>query len=174
MCAEVRHAAASIDEAAALALNAASEVETSPLDAAGLRQLCDQAFHVGLVDRGRAAFLIAFDQDAAYSSPNFLWFRDRYPRFVYVDRVIVSAAARGQGLAQRLYGELFTRATGAGHTLVTCEVNLEPPNPASWAFHAAQGFTEVGRGTGAGALKVVSYLVRPLLATAAQAPHATR
>lgn len=153
---------AEIDVAAVLALNAANEVETSPLDAAGLRQLCDQAFHVGLVERGRAAFLIAFDQDAAYGSPNFLWFKDRYPSFVYVDRVVVSVAARGQRLATRLYRELFSLAAGARHTLVTCEVNVQPPNPASWAFHAAQGFSEVGRRADANALKVVSYLVRPL------------
>jgi uncharacterized protein len=164
--------AAEIDEPAVLALNAANEVETSPLDAVRLRQLCDQAFHVGLADRGRAAFLMAFDQDATYSSPNFLWFRDRYPRFVYVDRIIVSAAARGQSLAKRLYGELYARAAGAGHTLLTCEVNLQPPNPASWAFHVRQGFTEVGRGESSVGLKVVSYLVRPLVA-AARPPHAS-
>jgi predicted GNAT superfamily acetyltransferase len=151
-----------IDEGAVLALSAANEVETSPLDAAGLRQLCGWAFHVGLVDRGRAAFLIAFDQDAPYQSPNFLWFKARYPRFIYVDRIIVAATARGQGLAGRLYGELFDLAASAGHTLVTCEVNVQPPNPASWAFHAARGFTEVGRGASVDATKLVSYLVRPL------------
>lgn len=151
-----------IDERAVLALNAANEVETSPLDAAGLRRLVEQAFHLGLADRGRLAFLIAFDQDADYQSPNFLWFRARYARFVYVDRIIVAGAARGQGLAGRLYRELFARAARAGHALVTCEVNVQPPNPASWAFHAARGFIEVGRGANADRTKVVSYLSRPL------------
>ena len=159
-----------IDADAVLALNAANEVETSPLDEAGLRQLCEQAFHVGLVDGGRAAFLIAFDQDARYGSPNFLWFRARYSRFVYVDRIIVAAAARGRRLAQGLYRELFSLATSAGHTLVTCEVNVQPPNPASWAFHAAQGFRVVGRGATADACKLVSYLARPLAVGAAPAP----
>ena len=167
-------ARADIDERAVLALNAANEVETSALDAAGLRQLCEQAFHVGLVDRGRDAFLIAFDQDASYASPNFLWFKARYPRFVYVDRIIVAAAARGQGLAAGLYHELFERAVRAGHTLVTCEVNVQPPNPASWAFHAAWGFTEVGRGASGDPLKVVSYLTRPLGVTDSRSPHEPR
>ena len=36
------------------------------------------------------AFIMTFDQDARYDSPNFLWFRERYPRFVYVDRVVVA------------------------------------------------------------------------------------
>jgi hypothetical protein len=38
---------------------------------------------------------LAFDQHARYDSPNFLWFGARYPRFVYVDRIVVAASARG-------------------------------------------------------------------------------
>ncbi len=163
-----------LDAPAVLALNAANEVETSPLDADGLRRLCDAAFHVGLIDQGRSAFLIAFEQDADYASPNFLWFKARYPRFVYVDRIIVAAAARGQSLATRLYDELFTLATNAGHTLVTCEVNVQPPNPASSTFHAAQGFAEVGRGGSADQLKFVAYLARPLAGTGPQPTRALR
>ncbi|TIP69850.1 MAG: GNAT family N-acetyltransferase, partial [Mesorhizobium sp.] len=72
--------------------------------------------------------------------PNFLWFRERYPRFVYVDRVVVAGEARGRGHARRLYEDLFDHALRAGQTIVTCEVNAEPPNPASDAFHAALGF----------------------------------
>ena len=53
------------------------------------------------------AFLLAFDQDAAYDSPNFLWFRERYPRFVYVDRVVVAGGGAWAGLARRLYRDLF-------------------------------------------------------------------
>ena len=45
------------------------------------------------------AFLLAFDQSAQYDSPNFLWFRSRYPRFVYVDRIVVVSSARGRGPA---------------------------------------------------------------------------
>jgi predicted GNAT superfamily acetyltransferase len=151
-----------IDEPAVLSLNAASEVETSPLDAAGLKALLGEAFHVGLCDHGREAFLIAFDEQASYASPNYLWFRERYPRFVYVDRIIVSASARGRGLARALYAELFEAAAAAGHSLITCEVNVRPPNPASHAFHASLGFREVGRGGAADGSKIVSYLVRPL------------
>lgn len=155
-------AATTADLEAVLALNASNELETSPLDAAGLQALLDRAFHVGLRDQGRQAFLIAFDENASYTSPNYLWFRRRYARFVYVDRIIVSARARGQGLARALYRELFDAATVAGHTLITCEVNVRPPNPASHAFHASLGFDEVGRGGAADGSKIVSYLVRAL------------
>jgi predicted GNAT superfamily acetyltransferase len=44
----------------------------------------------------------------------------------------------------RLYADLFDRAAEAGHDRIVCEVNRQPPNPASDAFHAALGFAEVG------------------------------
>ncbi len=130
---------------AILALNAAHEVETSPLDHAGLVEMLDTAFHSATEAAGRDGFLIAFDQDAPYTSPNFLWFKARYDRFVYVDRIIVAEHARGRGLARTFYEGLFDRARAAGHERVVCEVNLDPPNPGSVAFHAALGFVEVGQ-----------------------------
>ena len=151
------------DEAAVLALNNRHAAELSWLEPKRLSDLLGQAFHarrIGSVE----AFLITFDQDAAYDSPNFLWFRQRYPRFVYVDRVAVAASARGRGHAMRLYEDLFARAMQAGHTLVTCEVNAEPPNPASDAFHAALGFREVGTAAIHGGAKTVRYYEKPLTA----------
>jgi uncharacterized protein len=108
------------------------------------------------------AFLIAFDQNAAYDSANYLWFRQRLPRFVYVDRIVVAANHRGQGLARRLYEDLFERARAAGHQWIACEVNIEPPNPGSDAFHARLGFNEIGRATLAHNGKTVRYLTRRL------------
>lgn len=150
-----------VDEAAMLALNRAHVAETSALGAPDLRALLAQAFHVGTRARGRDAFLIALDQDAAYGSPNFRWFKSRYERFVYVDRLIVAPERRGRGLARSLYEELFAAAVRAGHDLIGCEVNVAPPNPASDALHAALGFREVGGAALAGA-KRVRYLTRDL------------
>ena len=144
-----------------LALNNEHAQELSWLEADRLVKLTGQAFlarRIGNVD----AFLLAFDQDAAYDSPNFLWFRARYPRFVYVDRIVVAPSARGRGLARRLYDDLFHHARRAGHQRVVCEVNREPPNPASDAFHAALGFSEVGLAAIHGGAKTVRYLSRPL------------
>jgi len=154
---------ATIDTEAVLALNRASEAETSPLDADGLAALVATAFHIGLRDAGQTAFLIAFDQGAHYDSPNFLWFRERYARFAYVDRIVVSASARGRGHARSLYAEFFAAARRALHDMVCCEVNIEPPNPGSDAFHAALGFVEVGQATLAGGDKRVRYLLRRLV-----------
>ena len=144
-----------------LALNNAHAVELSWLEAGELFALLGQAFYARRVGK-LEAFLLAFDQSASYDSPHYLWFRERYPRFVYVDRVVVAAASRGRGLARLLYGDLFRCARVAGHDLVTCEVNVQPPNPASDALHAALGFSEVGRASIHGGGKTVRYLSRPL------------
>lgn len=112
---------------------------------------------------GLAGFLIAFDRQASYDSPNFLWLRDRLDRLAYVDRIVVDPACRGAGVARALYADPFARALALDHEVVACEVNIEPPNPASDAFHAALGFREIGRrlfGNG----KTVRYLARPLAA----------
>jgi predicted GNAT superfamily acetyltransferase len=149
------------DEAAVLALNNAHAEELSWLEPARFSHLIGEAFFARRICAAEA-FIIAFDQDAAYDSPNFLWFRDRHPRFVYVDRICVSPQARGQGHARRIYEALFDAARAAGQMLVTCEVNAEPPNPASDAFHAALGFTEVGLASIHGGTKSVRYYEKRL------------
>jgi predicted GNAT superfamily acetyltransferase len=147
---------------ALLALNNEHEVELSRLDAPRLARLVDASFAALIVGQAEA-FLLAFDETSDYDSFNFLWLRDRYDRFVYVDRVVVAPSARGRGLARQLYAEVFARTRASGRSLVVCEVNADPPNPASMAFHRALGFTEVGRArTPAG--KLVSYLACDLSA----------
>ncbi len=150
-----------LDLAHLLALNNAHATELSWLEPARLAQLIDRAFFVHALGDAEA-FLLAFDQAADYDSPNFLWFRDRYPRFVYVDRIVVAPAARGRGHARRLYDALFEAARHAGHERIVCEVNTEPPNPASDAFHAALGFVEIGAAAIHGGAKRVRYLERRL------------
>jgi len=148
---------------ALLALNNAHARELSWLEPARLEHLVGQSFFARrLGERGEHvdAFLLALDQNADYDSPNFLWFRERYERFVYVDRVAVASSARGRGLARLLYVELFAAAVRERHSSVVCEVNSEPPNPASDAFHAALGFSEVGRASIHNGSKTVCYLRR--------------
>lgn len=149
------------DEPAILALNNEHAAELSWLEPERLSFLLGEAFHARRIG-ALEAFLMAFDQDASYDSPNYLWFRERYPRFVYVDRIVVANAARGRGHARRLYLDLFDRAAANGHTIVTCEVNADPPNPASDAFHAALGFAEIGSASIHGGAKTVRYFVREI------------
>jgi predicted GNAT superfamily acetyltransferase len=152
-------------QAPLLLLNNAHATELSFVSAERMAHLAEEAFlacSIGDAD----ALLLAFDQDADYDSPNFLWFRERFARFVYVDRVVVAPAMRGRGLARALYDALFQRAAAAGHGRIVCEVNSDPPNPASDAFHAALGFTEVGTAQLVGSGKTVRYLCRDLTAGA--------
>jgi predicted GNAT superfamily acetyltransferase len=154
---------------ALLVLNDAHAQELSWLEPERLQHLVKQAFlarRIGNLD----AFLLALDQDAEYDSPNFLWFRARYARFVYVDRIVVASTARGRGCARRLYLDLFEHAVRAGHDRIVCEVNTRPPNPESDAFHAALGFVVVGSASIHNGSKTVRYLSRALdTSTAASA-----
>ena len=143
---------------ALLALNNAHAMELSLADEARMAMLVERAFLAARVGKLDAA-LIAFDQDADYDSTNFLWFRARYPRFVYVDRIVTAPHARGRGLARRLYAHLFKQARLAGHERVVCEVNSDPPNPVSVAFHQALGFEPIGEAM-LGNGKTVAYLMR--------------
>jgi predicted GNAT superfamily acetyltransferase len=147
---------------AVLRLNAAHETETSTLDATALGALIDTAFAAWCAGFGTSGFLIALDQDAPYGSENFRWFRDRFARFVYVDRIVVAPGARRTGLARALYRRLFARMREAGQSRVCCEVNITPPNPVSEAFHAALGFKEAGRATLPANGKTVRYLTHGL------------
>ena len=144
-----------------LALNNAHAVELLWLNVDQLRSLIRQAFYARRVGNADA-FLLAFDEGASYDSPNFIWFRQRYTRFVYVDRIVVAPSMRGRGYARVLYTDLFEEARRAAHHVVVCEVNSDPPNPASDAFHAAFDFEEVGRATIHQGSKTVRYLARAL------------
>ena len=144
-----------------LALNNEHARELSWLEPERLQHLVEQAFLARRVGNLHA-FLLAFDQGADYDSPNFLWFRSRYQRFVYVDRIVVASSARGRGHARRLYDDLFEQAMAAGHDRIVCEVNMQPPNPASDAFHAALGFVEVGTGAVCDGNRTVRYLAKAL------------
>jgi predicted GNAT superfamily acetyltransferase len=147
-----------------LALNNAHAQELSWLEPERLVHLVGQAFFARRIG-DLNAFLWAFDQDAHYDSPNFLWFCSHYPRFVYVDRIVVAASARGRGCARRLYHDLFEHALRAGHERVVCEVNSSPPNPVSDAFHAALGFVEVGTASVHDGSRTVRYLSHALSAS---------
>jgi predicted GNAT superfamily acetyltransferase len=134
------------DYDAILALNAESVRFLSPLDRARLKLLDRQScYHRGVERDGRiAAFLLAFAQDAGYDSANYRWFAARYPEFVYVDRVVVSAELQGQGIGKLLYDDVIAFARSRAAPVVVCEFDLEPPNPGSRAFHERFGFREVG------------------------------
>ncbi|MEL6480747.1 MAG: GNAT family N-acetyltransferase [Pseudomonadota bacterium] len=145
------------------ALNNANAEATSYLDQPAWRALVG-ASYLALAPDSADALLIAFGPRASYQSPNYRWFSKRYEKFLYVDRIVVSAEARGRGYARALYAALADAAVENGMERILCEVNRVPPNPGSDAFHERLGFVEVGRAHPYGDTKLVRYLALELAA----------
>jgi uncharacterized protein len=144
-----------------LALNNAAGPNILPLDAAGLRFFAEHAvyFRVAEVDGHIAGFLIALTQDAPYTSSNFLWFRDRFPEFLYIDRIVVASTRRGAGVGRVFYADVTSFAEVRVPQL-TCEVFLEPRNDVAVLFHGTYGFHEVGQQVMGGVDRRVSLLAK--------------
>jgi hypothetical protein len=150
-----------------LALNNAAIPAVSELDAPALAALVEQS-HLAVAvvaddaddadDADVLGFAILFVAGAEYASENYRWFSQRSTDFLYVDRIVVADGFRGQGLGQVLYDAIFGAARRDLLAEVLCEVNLEPPNPGSLAFHGRLGFTEVGQLSTKGDTVIVSLL----------------
>lgn len=99
-------------------------------------------FSVAEVDGEPAGFLMAMAPEVDYDSKNFLWFRERFSNFAYVDRVIINPEFRRRGIASDLYKDLFKKTRGIP---TVCEVAISPLNADSIPFHEGLGFREVGK-----------------------------
>lgn len=138
-------AAATADYPALLAMNEAAIPAVNSIPLEKLLQLHRESAYLGVARRDGVAlgFLLAMAETADYDSVNFAYFRRNYPRFVYVDRIVVSASARRGGVGAALYADL-QRNVAADCPRLTCEVNLRPRNHRSLAFHQKMGFAAVG------------------------------
>jgi predicted GNAT superfamily acetyltransferase len=159
--------AQSRDLASILELNAESERFLSPLTVERLEALHRAAaYHKVIeIDDTIAAFLLAFREGAPYDSPNYLWFVERYPKFLYIDRVVVAPDHRGGGFGAMLYDDIAAFAARAGVPWLACEFDIEPPNPASQRFHERMGFHEVGTQAIGGGRTRVSLQAKPVAAS---------
>ena len=147
---EIR-AAEKTDYAAVLAMNEGALPHVSSLTAADLSEIAGQSFYFGVawVDGAVAGFLMALRPGEDYPSLNYRWFCERYASFVYIDRIVVGPQFNGLGIGRALYVDVERVTLLSGESgvapILTCEVNLEPPNPGSMAFHKKLGFGEVGQ-----------------------------
>ena len=115
----------------------------------GLKRWIDLATCLVATDEGGAplGFINLIEPGTlAYESANLRWFEawqaEQGCDLLYVDRIAISKAARGQGLGQRLYAAAFDLARG--RQWLGAEVNTDPDNPGSHRFHARMGFVRVG------------------------------
>jgi len=157
-------AARSEDLDAMAALNRAAVPAVSDVDALALWRLVEQATPalVATEDDHVIAFLIALGPGVDYDSPNYRFFAERHASFSYIDRVVVDPLHARRGVGARLYDAVAADAVERGVPVLTAEVNVRPPNEASLAFHAAQGFAGVGEQDTEGGRKRVRLFVREL------------
>jgi uncharacterized protein len=128
-----------------LELNEESVKALSPLDAAGVEWHRRNAAVAVVWDTGEevVAFAFAFAPGSTYTSINYRWHGDRFPDFLYLDRIAVSSTARRGGIGFHLYD--YIEAIAAEHGRMVCEVNCDPPNEESLAFHDRRGYRPVGQ-----------------------------
>ncbi len=110
-----------------------------------------------------AGFTFVLPPGADYGSLNYAWFGERYDEFIYLDRVAIAPEFQRHGIGRLIYEEVQRRGAEERPTarVLALEVNLEPRNEVSLAFHTALGFVEVGQREGDDN-KVVSMLIKPL------------
>ena len=129
---------------AVLALNEASVPNVNLISREELQWFVDNAAFARVVkiDDQLGGFMIGLRPGTSYQSPNYRWFCSNYDDFAYIDRIAVAEWARRKGIAQTLY-DLFAESQSDA-TVLTCEVNLRPPNLISMQFHEQFGFRQVG------------------------------
>lgn len=119
-------------------------------------------YRVAEIKERIAGFLIAFNPSADYTSPNFLWFKNRYENFIYIDRIMVIPEERMKGVASHLYKDIEAFAKQNNYSRLTCEINIRPENNISGIFHSNYGFKEAGTQETEKGKKLVSLQVKEL------------
>lgn len=130
------------DEAFILAANADGEPGVAAMDAADYAEIaaCAHAVRVATIDNSPAGFIILIRPGSSYPSLNYAWFEQTFDSHLYIDRIAVAPNGRGQGVGRALYRDAMEIARAAGEARLTAEINEQPPNPESMAFHRAMGF----------------------------------
>ncbi len=150
------------DYAALLALNEDAVPHVNSIPPAKLTHLHQQSTYFGVARRAGSpiGFILVLLESADYDSVNFGYFQRHFPRFAYIDRIVVSASAQRAGVGAALYQDLH-RSLPGDCPLLTCEINLRPRNEQSLAFHQRLGFKAVGEQDTEGGSKRVVLMAKP-------------
>ncbi len=135
------------DRDAIVAINRAGMPGVSELSADEIDDCFARAtlFRVAERDGDVCAYLIGLAPGFSPMEDVYAWFSARSTDFLFVDQVAVATRAHRRGVGTALYADVEREARARGLARITCDVNLQPPNPESLAFHARHGFREVGR-----------------------------
>ena len=129
-----------------LQLNADHVELLSPLDDSELDDLRRWATRADVIVSGgrTAGFVLVFAPGSDYGSLNYRWFGEHYGTgFHYLDRIVIDDRFRRRGLASAVYDTVEEAARSRGRLVL--EVNIDPPNEPSLAFHRSRGYREVAQ-----------------------------
>ena len=93
-------------------------------------------------DSNPIGFIFLYDEKTEYDSLNYSYFKNRYQKFLYVDRIIIAMEHQKKGYGQQLYDFVIDTHNP---DIFCCEVNITPPNRQSLSFHHKYGFKEIGQ-----------------------------
>ena len=125
-----------------LEINQSNTPEVGSIDATRLAFIFDEStIKLGAaVDERLVGFALVLAPGSAYDSSNYRWFQTHHPGSWYLDRVAISMGYRRRGIGTCLYERVFEELATTGARSLGLEVNLEPANPVSLAFHERLGF----------------------------------
>jgi len=151
------------DHAAVLALNNSQVPHVNALTPDEFAQIVALSGHFTVAEdpQGLLGFVLCIPSGTSYWSGNYKWFAERYARFLYLDRVVVSPRLRRGGVGRLLYGDMHRVQAGIW-PCVALEVNVRPPNPTSIAFHEALGYHPVGMREYADGINAVQMFIKEL------------
>ncbi len=146
---------------AIMELNKNSVPEVSDISMSELSHLFEMASRFIVIESEDeiAGFMITLEKGQNYESLNYRFFNNHYSDFEYVDRIVIAEKYRGKGYGTAFYNKLFEDSDAK---VVTCEVNVKPPNPVSMNFHHNMGFNEISKIVSENGKKLVSLLVKNL------------
>ncbi|WP_129648070.1 GNAT family N-acetyltransferase [Peristeroidobacter agariperforans] len=133
---------------AIILVNEAGRPHVASLDHRELQRLHSLGAQLFVAESSRASvrgYLIAFSHLHDYDAEEFQALRRRIDcSFLYIDQVAVHPDVRRAGGGLLLYEAAHRFARIHNLEKLCCEVNLEPPNPRSLAFHEKAGFSPLG------------------------------
>ena len=110
-----------------------------------LLDLCEYS-RVAEIGDETAGYLFVLGKGLVYDGDEYNWFcQNLNEDFLYIDQVAIAGKWKGTGCGTKLYEDLENYAVRNHRHALACEINYEPANEASLAFHGKLGFRELSR-----------------------------
>lgn len=115
--------------------------------------LLDEDKLTTIIDAAETAVVAEVDDEVAgfvfglpsgledFDSANYQWFEDHLDDYVYIERIVVLPGNQGLGIGRTLYDHVVDNSDAP---VLVSEVNTNPRNDGSLAFHDRYGFSSIG------------------------------